>query len=114
MIRSKQPKKSGGFYPGLSEEIKKLTIVDFANKAGCSEATVVRLAKRLGYDGFLNSRMISLAMGQTAMILSMKAFRAATITAQLSEKCLTLRSRPSKIPLILWICKRMKKPPMRC
>ncbi len=45
-------KKAVDFILDSPEEIKKLTIVDFANKAGCSEATVVRLAKRLGYDGF--------------------------------------------------------------
>lgn len=28
------------------------TIGDFARRAGCSEATVVRLSKRLGYEGF--------------------------------------------------------------
>lgn len=32
--------------------ISELTIVDFAEEAGCSEATVVRLSKRLGYEGF--------------------------------------------------------------
>jgi RpiR family carbohydrate utilization transcriptional regulator len=34
------------------EESTQLTIVDFAAKAGCSEATIVRLSKRLGYEGF--------------------------------------------------------------
>ncbi len=32
--------------------VQDLTIVDFAAEAGCSEATVVRLSKRLGYEGF--------------------------------------------------------------
>ena len=32
--------------------VQDLTIVDFASEAGCSEATVVRLSKRLGYEGF--------------------------------------------------------------
>lgn len=34
------------------DEISTLTIVQLADEAGCSEATIVRLAKRLGYDGF--------------------------------------------------------------
>jgi len=34
------------------DEIAQLTIVDFADQAGCSEATIVRLSKRLGYEGF--------------------------------------------------------------
>ncbi|MEW5816681.1 MAG: MurR/RpiR family transcriptional regulator [Spirochaetota bacterium] len=38
------------------KEIGNLTIVDFAQKSGCSEATVVRLAKRLGYEGYLDLR----------------------------------------------------------
>lgn len=45
-------KKAVDFILDSPEEIKKLTIVDFATKAGCSEATIVRLSKRLGYDGF--------------------------------------------------------------
>ena len=35
--------------PGL---VHKLTIVDYAKRAGCSEATIVRLSKRLSYEGF--------------------------------------------------------------
>jgi DNA-binding MurR/RpiR family transcriptional regulator len=34
------------------DEVMDLTIVDFAERAECSEATIVRLAKRLGYKGF--------------------------------------------------------------
>ena len=34
------------------ERVSGLTIVEFASVAGCSEATVVRLSKRLGYEGF--------------------------------------------------------------
>lgn len=33
-------------------ELPGLNIVDFAGRAGCSEATIVRLSKRLGYDGY--------------------------------------------------------------
>ncbi|SRR6056297_739618 len=29
-----------------------ISIVEYASKAGCSEATIVRLAKKLGYEGF--------------------------------------------------------------
>lgn len=45
-------KKAVDFILEHPEEITHLTIVDFAEKAGCSEATIVRLSKRLGYDGF--------------------------------------------------------------
>ncbi|MHB9005456.1 MAG: MurR/RpiR family transcriptional regulator [Limisphaerales bacterium] len=34
------------------EEVADSGIVEFAKRAGCSEATVVRLAQRLGYEGF--------------------------------------------------------------
>ncbi len=34
------------------DEVPGLTIGEYARRAGCSEATVVRLAKRLGYDGY--------------------------------------------------------------
>ena len=34
------------------EEIHELPIVTFAERAGCSEATIVRLSKRIGYDGY--------------------------------------------------------------
>lgn len=34
------------------EEVSEIGVVEFAQRAGCSEATVVRLAQRLGYDGF--------------------------------------------------------------
>ena len=34
------------------EEISDIGVVEFAQRAGCSEATVVRLAQRLGYEGF--------------------------------------------------------------
>jgi len=33
-------------------EVPTLTISEFARRAGCSEATVVRLSKHLGYEGF--------------------------------------------------------------
>jgi DNA-binding MurR/RpiR family transcriptional regulator len=37
-------------------DIADLTIVAFAAKAGCSEATIVRIAKRLGYRGYPEMR----------------------------------------------------------
>ena len=45
-------KKAVDFILAYPEEVNGLTIVDFAGKAGCSEATIVRLSKRLGYEGF--------------------------------------------------------------
>ena len=45
-------KKAVDFLLEHPEEIANLTIVDFAERAGCSEATIVRLSKRLGYEGF--------------------------------------------------------------
>ncbi len=38
------------------KEVPQLTIVTFAHRAGCSEATVVRVAKRLGYRGYPEMR----------------------------------------------------------
>jgi RpiR family carbohydrate utilization transcriptional regulator len=48
------------------DEIKDMTIVDFAQEAQCSEATIVRLCKRLGYKGFpeLKSDFVDLAEGE--------------------------------------------------
>jgi DNA-binding MurR/RpiR family transcriptional regulator len=34
------------------DDVKDLSIVEFARRAKCSEATIVRLSKRLGYKGF--------------------------------------------------------------
>ena len=34
------------------EDIPFMIVADFAEKAGCSEATIVRFSKRLGYDGY--------------------------------------------------------------
>lgn len=34
------------------DEVPNLTIGEFARRAGCSEATVVRVSKRLGYEGY--------------------------------------------------------------
>lgn len=38
------------------DRIAKLNIVDFASQAECSEATAVRMAKRLGYEGYIELR----------------------------------------------------------
>jgi DNA-binding MurR/RpiR family transcriptional regulator len=35
-----------------ADDVPHLTIGEYARRAGCSEATVVRLSKRLGYDGY--------------------------------------------------------------
>lgn len=45
-------RKAVDFLLRAPEEIAGITIVDFAERAGCSEATIVRLSKRLGYEGF--------------------------------------------------------------
>lgn len=45
-------RKAADYLMNNAAEIHRLTIVDYAQKAGCSEATIVRLSKRLGYDGF--------------------------------------------------------------
>lgn len=45
-------RKAVDFLLESPEEIAAITIVDFAEHAGCSEATIVRLSKRLGYEGF--------------------------------------------------------------
>ena len=44
--------KAADFILSYPEVVSGLTIVEFARQAGCSEATIVRLSKRLGYDGF--------------------------------------------------------------
>lgn len=45
-------RKAVDFILKSPEELPGLNIVDFADRAGCSEATIVRLSKRLGYDGY--------------------------------------------------------------
>ncbi len=47
-------KKAADFIQSNPGEIANSTIVDIASKAKCSEATIVRLSKRLGYEGFLD------------------------------------------------------------
>ncbi|HUV06092.1 MAG TPA: MurR/RpiR family transcriptional regulator [Spirochaetia bacterium] len=45
-------RKAADFILENPDEVMDLMIVDYANRAECSEATIVRLAKRLGYKGF--------------------------------------------------------------
>ena len=45
-------RKAADYILDFPEDIAGLSIVDFAGRAGCSEATIVRLSKRLGYDGY--------------------------------------------------------------
>ena len=45
-------RKAADFVLKSPEEIPGLNIVDYADRAGCSEATIVRLSKRLGYEGY--------------------------------------------------------------
>jgi DNA-binding MurR/RpiR family transcriptional regulator len=45
-------KKAADFIQSNPGEVANSTIVDIASKAKCSEATIVRLSKRLGYEGF--------------------------------------------------------------
>lgn len=45
-------RKAADFILEFPDEVREITIVDFAQRANCSEATIVRLCKRLGYRGF--------------------------------------------------------------
>ncbi len=40
------------------ERVGQLNIVEFASQAECSEATTVRMAKRLGYEGYIELRRV--------------------------------------------------------
>ncbi len=44
--------RAADFILEYPEKIPRISIVDFAVEAGCSEATIFRLSKRLGYEGF--------------------------------------------------------------
>lgn len=48
----KAEKRAADFLLGHTQNVDKLSIQEFAAEAGCSEATVVRLSKKLGYEGF--------------------------------------------------------------
>ena len=56
-------RKAAGFLLAAPEEVRDAGIVEFARRAGCSEATVVRLARKLGYAGFPGLKK---AFGNTA------------------------------------------------
>jgi len=45
-------RRAADFLLGHPEKVAELGVVEFGRRAGCSEATVVRLAQRLGYPGF--------------------------------------------------------------
>ena len=45
-------RKAADYILDFPEDISGLSIVDFAIRAGCSEATIVRLSKKLGYEGY--------------------------------------------------------------
>ncbi|HUZ18566.1 MAG TPA: MurR/RpiR family transcriptional regulator [Spirochaetia bacterium] len=45
-------RKATDFIVDHHADIEDLTIVELASRAGCSEATIVRLSKRLGYAGY--------------------------------------------------------------
>ncbi|HET6440112.1 MAG TPA: MurR/RpiR family transcriptional regulator [Anaeromyxobacter sp.] len=48
----KAERRAADFLLAHPEEIHDLPIVSFADRAGCSEATIVRLSQRMGYDGY--------------------------------------------------------------
>lgn len=45
-------KRAADFLIGNSRSVHRMTIAEFSRSARCSEATVVRLSKRLGYEGY--------------------------------------------------------------
>ncbi len=45
-------RKAADYILDFPENLEGMSIVDFAGRAGCSEATIVRLSKRLGYEGY--------------------------------------------------------------
>jgi RpiR family transcriptional regulator, carbohydrate utilization regulator len=44
--------KAADYLIANTNAVKNMTIAEFSRRAGCSEATVVRLSKRLGYEGY--------------------------------------------------------------
>ncbi len=49
---SRAERRAADYLMAHPEGIHELPIVAFAERAGCSEATIVRLSKRIGYDGY--------------------------------------------------------------
>ena len=60
---SKGEKKIADFLMQHPESILPLYITDLAKKCGTSEATIVRFAKRLGFDGY---QQLKIAIAQDA------------------------------------------------
>jgi RpiR family transcriptional regulator, carbohydrate utilization regulator len=52
----KAERKAADYLLAAPDAIHDAGVVEFSSKAGCSQATVVRLAKRLGYEGFPDLR----------------------------------------------------------
>ena len=48
----KAERRAADFLLAHPQKVHDLSIVTFAERAGCSEATVVRLSKRMGYEGY--------------------------------------------------------------
>ena len=59
-------RKGADFLLRRPDRVGALLIGDFASEAGCSEPTVVRLAKRLGYEGYPDLREDFAAVRVTA------------------------------------------------
>lgn len=49
-------RRAVGFLVANPDRVADLGIVEFASQAECSEATAVRMAKRLGYEGYIELR----------------------------------------------------------
>src|SRR5512147_703336 len=48
----KAERKAADYLLAAPDAIHRAGVVEFSTEAGCSQATVVRLAQRLGYDGY--------------------------------------------------------------
>ncbi|RKX90343.1 MAG: hypothetical protein DRP70_00950 [Spirochaetes bacterium] len=57
-------RKAADFILDFPDDVAGLTIVDFAGRAGCSEATIVRLTRRLGYEGYPELKVDFSAIGK--------------------------------------------------
>ena len=64
----KAEKKAADFLLDNSKGVDRLSIQEFASEAGCSEATVVRLSKKLGYEGFPELKRDFAAFGNSSEI----------------------------------------------
>lgn len=60
----KAEKKATDYILSHPKQIARTSIVEVAQEAGCSEATLVRLARKLGYDGYPELKK-DLATGET-------------------------------------------------